>query len=144
MLGFVCVYGGQQLCDVELASSLNAHAAVLGSRYSRGLRMEPSCLCLAGLLTAVGAMQQAAHPPVMHLRDMNAYIASAFGDWAKADAPMPAVARVLGPMPECGSARAAGTSSFGMSGTNAFAIAALAGDAGSTARSAEWIWHRTR
>jgi len=89
-------------------------------------------------------MQQAAHPPVMSLRDMNPYVASALGDWAKASAPVPTVARVLAPMPDCSPARAAGTSSFGMSGTNAYGVAALADSAGSTAPSADLIWHRTR
>jgi len=92
----------------------------------------------------VGALHQAAHPPVMNLRNVNPYVASALGDWAKASAPVPTVARVLGPMPDCSPARAAGTSSFGMSGTNAYGIAALADDSGSTAPSADLIWHRTR
>ena len=125
---------------------MKAYARVLhtSSNYVLPSPSELCCLCLAGLFTAVGAMQQAAHPPVMSLRDMNPYVASALGDWAKANAPVPTAARVLAPMPDCSPDRAAGTSSFGMSGTNAYGVAALPENAGSTAPSADWIWHRTR
>ena len=103
----------------------------------------PSIHCSAGLFTALGALQNAAHPPMMNLRDVNPYVASALADWSKG-APIPSAPRQLGPMPDCSPARAAGTSSFGMSGTNAYAVGALAADAGVTAPPSDAIWHRTR
>ena len=82
----------------------------------------------------------------MNLRELNPYVASAFGDWSKAAAPVPTVARLLGPMPNCSPARAAGTElPSAMSGTNAYAVGALADDAGvSAAAAGELVWQRTR
>ena len=103
-----------------------------------------SCCWLAGLFAAVGALQQAAHPPVMNLRAVNPYVASALGDWGKAAAPEPTVPRLQGPMPDWSAERAAGTSSFGMSGTNAYGLVAPAGGAASTESTTELLWQRTR
>ena len=102
------------------------------------------CCWSPGLFAAVGALQQVAHPPIMNLRIMNPYVTSALGDWSKAAAPVPSVPRLQGPMPGWSTEHAAGTSSFGMSGTNAYGLMAPAGTTASTASAVEVLWQRSR
>lgn len=86
---------------------------------------------LTGLLAAVGPLQHAALPAIMHLRDINPYVTSALADWTRqrggrnAGAAAP---RQRGPAPILAgrSSMLTGTSSFGMSGVNAHAIFASA------------------
>jgi 3-oxoacyl-(acyl-carrier-protein) synthase/acyl carrier protein len=82
---------------------------------------------LTGLLAAMGSLRQATLPGIMHLREINPYVTSALGDWARqrggahAGAAAP---RQKAPAPVLlgDAAMLTGTSSFGMSGVNAHAI----------------------
>jgi hypothetical protein len=40
-------------------------------------------VCFPGLVAAAAALQHRAQPPVLNLRDLNPYVASAVGDYAK-------------------------------------------------------------
>lgn len=66
------------------------------------------------------SMQRSA--PIMHLRNVNPYVESAFADWRKAHRLAPNASREPGPLPLPGEHQLAGTSSFGMSGVNAHAL----------------------
>jgi acyl transferase domain-containing protein len=74
---------------------------------------------------AVKALEQQAHAAVQSLRNVNAYVASALADWAKAKTGglRAAVPRQMAPAAGAKTGSAAGTSSFGMSGTNAHLLA---------------------
>eukprot|EP00887_Chlorella_sp_A99_P003362 scaffold26.g3362.t1 len=85
----------------------------------------------AGVTGAQLAIQAASHeavPPVMHLRNMNAYVEAALSDWGKprpgsATGPGASIPRQAAPMGhQAASSMLAGTSSFGMSGVNAHAV----------------------
>ena len=100
---------------------------------------------LTGLLLAAAAAQQAALPPVVNLRSVNAYVASAlrgFGAGSGAYVPRQ-------PAPEAAAATAssapvAGSSSFGMSGVNAHALLSPAEGAPAPAAAAPLSWHLQR
>ena len=79
----------------------------------------------------------------MNLRTLNAYVASALGDWGKAVNLAPSVPRSFAPMPDFSPTAAAGASSFGMSGTNAYALAKAAADAPPT-NHPSLLWNRSR
>lgn len=64
-------------------------------------------------------MQQAA-APVLHLRDMNPFVGTTFGDWPRRHGLLASIPRQLAPAPL--HQPLAGTSAFGMSGVNAHAI----------------------
>ena len=75
---------------------------------------------------AVKALEQQAHAAVQHCRNVNAYVASALADWAKTGSgPSAAIPRQMAPAAGARAGSAAGTSSFGMSGTNAHLLASL-------------------
>lgn len=86
---------------------------------------------LAGLLLASGSLAQRSLAPIVGLRELNPYVASAVEDWRSRQGLVAALLRQLGPMPVA-SGRAgqlAGTSSFGMSGVNAHLLLAAEGEA---------------
>lgn len=75
-----------------------------------------------GALLAILAMQQHGVPPIMHLRSLNPYVASAFEEWRRmhqAALPMPPRQAAAW---EAAPRALAGCSSFGMSGVNAHAL----------------------
>lgn len=78
---------------------------------------------LSGLLLAANAANAKAAAPVMHLRNINPYVAAALGDWTKSDPAAAAVPRQMQALPQSSSSQSfMGSSSFGMSGVNAHAI----------------------
>ena len=90
---------------------------------------------LTGMLLALGAQQQQMAAPIVGLREVNPYVASAVEDWRSRHGMAAALPRQPAPMPgspaSSASAAVAGTSSFGMSGVNAHMLLspAPAGDA---------------
>ena len=76
---------------------------------------------LTGALLAVQAIHHRDAPAIMNLRNMNPYVDSALGDWEKRGGMQASVARQLSAQPfrtpSVGQVTA-GTSSFGMGGTN--------------------------
>jgi acyl transferase domain-containing protein/acyl carrier protein len=79
---------------------------------------------LTGALLAMQALHHGTAPAIMHLRGMNPYVGSALGDWPKRTGLKASVPRQLGAQ-SVTSATAAGTSSFGMGGTNTHLIIAV-------------------
>ncbi len=84
------------------------------------------CTCLlpaglAGLLLALGSLAQRSLAPIVGLRELNPYVASAVKDWRSRQGLAAALPRQLRPMPAAPgpAGQLAGTSSFGMSGVNA-------------------------
>lgn len=83
---------------------------------------------LTGALLAVQALHHKDTPAIMHLRNMNPYVDSALGDWGKRAGMQASVARQLGAQPSIAPRAgevAAGTSSFGMGGTNTHLLVAV-------------------
>ena len=84
---------------------------------------------LTGALLALHALHDSAAPAVMHLRNMNPYVDSALGDWQKRNGMQGNIPRQFAAQPYSAGARsssmAAGTSSFGMGGTNTHLLLAV-------------------
>jgi len=79
---------------------------------------------LSGALLAMQALHHGTAPAIMHLRSMNPYVGSALGDWKKRAGLEASVPRQLGAQ-SVPSTTVAGTSSFGMGGTNTHLIIAV-------------------
>ncbi len=73
----------------------------------------------------VKAQENKLHPSVMNCRNLNSYVASALSTWTKQNALMVSIPRQLGLAMQSCVSDAAGTSSFGMSGTNAHLITSI-------------------
>lgn len=73
---------------------------------------------LTGALLALHGLGHREDPAIMHLRNVNPYVASALAEWKKRGIDA-AAERQLGALPAGRAAAFAGTSSFGMGGTNA-------------------------
>ena len=97
---------------------------------------------VTGALLALTSLQQQARTPILNLRNLNPYVAAAFGDWASHGGASATAPRQLMPgphlsahdSPQAGFSHeqpAAATSSFGMSGVNAHLIMTLATHASS-------------
>jgi acyl transferase domain-containing protein len=77
---------------------------------------------------ATKALEQQGRATVLHCRNMNSYVSAALSDWGKQCALSASVARQTSPSTSYATIDArptAGTSSFGMSGTNAHLLAAM-------------------
>ena len=85
---------------------------------------------VAGLLAAAGHLARGESAPARHLRVVNPFVASAL-DAAGFFAPGAPRGRIAAPTRDATNAAVAGTSSFGMSGVNAHAVAIRRGRSGS-------------
>ena len=119
----------ESMCVFEMSADIPTHAS---------LPLLPAGL--TGLLLALGAQQQAAQAPIVNLREVNPYVASAVEDWRRRHGLAAALPRQHAPLPAAAagssgsSPAAAGTSSFGMSGVNAhMLLSPAAADEGSVA-----------
>ncbi len=101
---------------------------------------------LTGTLLAVGALRQAALPPIVNLREINPYVSAALADWTGRLGLAAAASRQLAPAAHLAGSFAeqplAGTSSFGMSGVNAHAVLASAAASGAVAAVPSLAWQR--
>lgn len=68
---------------------------------------------------AMKAQEQQMHVAVLNCRNLNSYVATALSSWRDQHALLPAIPRQLKPSAALNKRAIAGTSSFGMSGTNA-------------------------
>ena len=73
----------------------------------------------------IKAQDQNVYPSIMNCRRLNSYVASGLSTWRKQSATMASIPRQLGSAVQNQALNAAGTSSFGMSGTNAHLIMAM-------------------
>ena len=73
----------------------------------------------------IKAQEHKLHPSVVHCRRLNTYVASALSTWSKQSALMASIPRQLSLAMQSRILDTAGTSSFGMSGTNAHLITSL-------------------
>lgn len=91
---------------------------------------------------AVKALEQRAHAAVLNCRNLNTYVSAALSDWGKQCALAARVPRQLAPA-TAASAAAAGTSSFGMSGTNAHLLVSVPFTP-SAGAAADAVWNKSR
>lgn len=75
---------------------------------------------VAGLFLAVGTLHHLSAPPIMHLRNLNPYVATALEDWDNQSGSHPSAPRQEQTIANANST--VGTSSFGMSGVNAHVL----------------------
>ena len=75
---------------------------------------------------ALKSQEQKALPAMMNCRTLNSYVSSALMEWTKRSDLSASIPRVFGSLVESKEASAAGTSSFGMSGTNAHMVISVA------------------
>ena len=129
--GVLCHHGKP---DAVLAELLHSHQA------------KPMLTCgtmpCAGVFMMLHAMTQRSHAAIMPLRSLNPYVSTALAEWARTPGLRPAVPRQTAPASQWEPRAAAGTSSFGMSGTNAHMLAAVAQPC--QAVQAEHAWQRSR
>ncbi|KFM27283.1 Erythronolide synthase, modules 1 and 2 [Auxenochlorella protothecoides] len=127
-LSYVAVHGtGTPLGDpIEMgalgaaaARSLDSGPLTLGATKSCHGHTEGAA-GLTGALQALCALSDKAAAPVLHLRDMNPFVGTTFGDWPRRHGLLASIPRQLAPAPL--HQPLAGTSAFGMSGVNAHAI----------------------
>jgi acyl transferase domain-containing protein len=109
------------------------------------LKPRPSISVLsAGLFMAAQSLFHNASPAILNLRTLNPYVATAVADWQKVAAPKATMARQFGPSAseQPGSHRAAGASSFGMSGVNAHVL--VVGGSSQEAELLQKPWQRAK
>lgn len=149
------VHAGTPLGDpIEvgaLGSAAGGKAAAAGQRVL-ALGSSKSCYGhtegtagLTGALLAAGALQKAALPPIVNLREINPYVSAALADWQGRLALAAAPSRQLAPAAHLISRaeqRLAGTSSFGMSGVNAHAVVSSLAPSGSATAGPSLAWQR--
>ncbi len=94
----------------------------------------------AGILMATLQLQQQANAAVLNCRNLNEYVRTSLAAWKAQNGLASAISRQFGPSPRAMTQPAAGTSSFGMSGTNAHLIAGpwQSGDRHWDAQNATW------
>lgn len=98
---------------------------------------------LTGTLLAAEALRQRCHPAVLSLRSVNPYVSAALDDWRRLGL-RPAVSRQAASAASWRPSAAAGTSSFGMGGTNAHLVVAAPEARTLPAPAADSPWQRTR
>lgn len=109
---------------------VNALGLVLAARAPHRVAIASAKACFGhtegtagvhGALAAVLSLQRHSGPPIMHLRQVNPYVASALQEWSTKHGVQPSASREVATLPAAGNALA-GCSSFGMSGTNAHGL----------------------
>ena len=88
------------------------------------------------------ALTRRSHAAIMPLRTLNTYVSTALAEWTRTPGLKPSVPRQTAPASQWDPSAAAGTSSFGMSGTNAHMLAAVAEPC--EAAQAYHAWRRSR
>ena len=96
----------------------------------------------AGLFMILQAMTQRSHAAIMPLRTLNPYVSTALGEWTRTPGLQPSVPRQAAPAAQWKPGAAAGTSSFGMSGTNAHMLAGV--DRPCEPSHVQHAWRRSR
>ena len=89
-------------------------------------------------------LQQGANAAVLNCRNLNDYVKTSLAAWKSQNGLASGIPRQLGPSPAAIMNPAAGTSSFGMSGTNAHLIAGRSPADRSPAGPLQDHWQRAR
>ena len=142
-LSLVSVHGtGTPLGDpIEVGALGQALAKRAGSASNLVLTSNKSCYGhtegtagLTGLLLAMSALHHTAAPGVMHLRNVNQYVAAALGDWGASRRKAVQIPRQAAPTLLGQEGLLSGSSSFGMSGVNAHMLVGKQPQASTSAR----------
>ncbi len=123
-----CLY-----CNGKVGQSITQEA-----KFSFTLRLA----IWTGIFMAMKALEQRAHAAVLNCRNLNTYVSAALSDWGKQCALAARVPRQLSPAAAAQTA-AAGTSSFGMSGTNAHLLVSVPFTPSAVPAGAA-VWNRAR
>ncbi|KAK9803914.1 hypothetical protein WJX72_004698 [[Myrmecia] bisecta] len=153
-VGFVAVHGtGTPLGDpIEVSGLGQALAGPKGAagKLQATMGSVKSCYChtegaagLTGVLMTVQALQRRAHSAVLNCRNLNPYVSAALADWTKAPQLQASIPRQIAPSAAHALQAAAGTSSFGMGGTNAHLIATMPFTPADKA-AVDSVWHKQR
>ena len=101
------VCGAMQRCERAFAYHTKSHLGIL---------------CRAGLFMALQTHDQHLHTASLGCRSLNTYVTVALSRWSMDIGIQPSIPRQLKPSTMTRNVHAAGTSSFGMSGTNAHLV----------------------
>lgn len=119
------------------STQLNHKTLVIGSAKSCFSHTEGAA-GFTGMLLAMQVLHRCCYPPVLHLRTISNYVATAVNDWqAFMVAAIPRQSCSGSSHPET-----AGTSSFGMGGTNAHVL--IRSRSSRTSQSLEYVWQLAR
>lgn len=100
---------------------------------------------IQGVMGALEELENSAIIPIVHLRNLNPLVQSAFHDWSSRHCVQCLASRCMAPLLSKSTLRLAGCSSFGMTGTNAHGmVSAIEGSYPSLPTLEELVWHPKR